>query len=115
MDNNTNNSVQTTPSATTVLVLGILSLVVGSLVGAILGFVARSKAKKYLEATGGVTCTQVKVGNILALIGIILGIITFVGALIYLIFYGFTMIMAIVASSGSYGGGYYSILSSLLM
>lgn len=113
MDNNTNTQVKAAPSATSVLVFGILSLAIGSLLGAIFGFIARSKAKKYLEASGGETCTQVKVGNILALIGIILGLVTFVGSLVYLIFYGFSMIMAILAASSGGYEYYYSLLPML--
>lgn len=116
MDNNTNKSVQTTPSATPVLVFGILSLVIGSLLGAIFGFVARSKAKKYLAATGGVTNPQVKIGNILGLIGIILGFITFVGAMIYFALYGFSAILGILAAmGGTYGGEYYYSLLPMLL
>lgn len=101
MDNNTNTPVQKTPSPTMILVFGILSLAIGSIGGAIFGFVARSLAKKYLAATGGETCTQVKVGNILALIGIIVGLVAFAGSVLYIILYGFTFITALLAGLGS--------------
>lgn len=56
------------------LVLGILSLVFSSVVGIILGAIGRSKGKKFVEA-GGTLTGAAKVGYILSLVGIILGIV----------------------------------------
>ena len=56
------------------LVLGILSLVFTSIVGIILGAIGRKKGKAYI-AQGGTLTGASKVGYILSLVGLILGIV----------------------------------------
>ena len=56
------------------LVLGILSLVFTSIVGIILGAIGRKKGKAYI-AQGGQLTGASKVGYILSLVGLILGIV----------------------------------------
>ncbi|MBO4422703.1 MAG: zinc ribbon domain-containing protein [Clostridia bacterium] len=73
---------------TPILVLGIVSLAVtlvscGSLglVGMILGIVAMVKAKKFAEA-GGVLEGKAKVGKILGIVGLVIGILATVGFIV---------------------------------
>ena len=56
------------------LVFGILSLVFTSIVGIILGAIGRKKGKAYI-AQGGTLTGASKVGYILSLVGLILGIV----------------------------------------
>ena len=79
------------------LVFGILSIVFSSIVGIILGAIGRSKGKKYIQA-GGTLTGSAKVGYILSLVGLILGIIVTV----------YIIIMAIVAAgaAASYSGSF---------
>ena len=79
------------------LVFGILSIVFTSIVGIILGAIGRSKGKKYIQADGTLTGSA-KVGYILSLVGLILGIIVTV----------YIIIMAIVAAgaAASYSGSF---------
>ncbi len=66
------------------LVYGILSIVFSSIVGIILGAIGRSKGKKYVAAGGTLTGAS-KVGYILSLVGIILGIIVTVYVVILVV------------------------------
>ena len=66
------------------LVLGILSLVFGSIVGIILGAIGRKKGNEFI-AQGGELTGASKVGYILSKVGIILGIITTILIVIYVI------------------------------
>lgn len=66
------------------LVLGILSLVFGSIVGIILGSIGRKKGNEFI-AQGGELTGASKVGYILSKVGIILGIITTILIVIYVI------------------------------
>ena len=75
------------PETTPILVLGILSLVFGSLVGIILGAIGRNKARAYVNA-GGELSGKAKVGSILSKLGIIFGIIELVLIVIYVIVFG---------------------------
>lgn len=56
------------------LVWGILSLVFSSILGIIFGAIGLSKSKKFV-AEGGELVGKAKVGKILSLVGIILGIV----------------------------------------
>ena len=75
------------PETTPILVLGILSLVFGSIVGIILGAIGRNKARAYVNA-GGELSGKAKVGSILSKLGIIFGIIELVLIVIYVIVFG---------------------------
>ena len=66
------------------LVLGILSLVFGSIVGIILGSIGRKKGKEFL-AQGGELTGASKVGFILSKVGVILGIISTIFIVLYII------------------------------
>ena len=68
------------------LVLGILAVVLAELgiPGIILGAIGRSKGKKFVQA-GGTLTGAAKVGYILSLVGLILGIVMTVFWVIYLI------------------------------
>ena len=68
------------------LVLGILAVVFAELgiPGIILGAIGRSKGKKFVQA-GGTLTGAAKVGYILSLVGLILGIVMTVFWVIYLI------------------------------
>lgn len=76
------------------LVFGILSLVLGSIVGIILGSIGRKKGKAYI-AQGGTLTGASKVGFILSKVGVILGIISTIFLVIYIILF------AVGASNGS--------------
>lgn len=60
------------------LVLGIISLAIGSVPGFILALVGKNQVKKYEYLNGGVVNGKAKVGKILTTIGIPYGILTFV-------------------------------------
>ena len=66
------------------LVFGILSLVLGSIVGIILGSVGRKKGKEFI-AQGGELTGASKVGFVLSKVGIILGIISTIIIVLYII------------------------------
>ncbi len=68
------------------LVLGILAVALAELgiPGIILGAIGRSKGKKFVQA-GGTLTGAAKVGYILSLVGLILGIVMTVFWVIYLI------------------------------
>ena len=66
------------------LTLGILSLVFGSIVGIILGSICRKKGKEFL-AQGGELTGASKVGFILSKVGVILGIISTIFIVLYII------------------------------
>ncbi|MBQ6332830.1 MAG: hypothetical protein IJI34_08750 [Clostridia bacterium] len=66
------------------LTLGILSLVFGSIVGIILGSIGRKKGKEFL-AQGGELTGASKVGFILSKVGVILGIISTIFIVLYII------------------------------
>ena len=66
------------------LTLGILSLVFGSIVGIILGSIGRKKGKEFL-AQGGELTGASKVGFILSKVGVILGIISTIFIMLYII------------------------------
>jgi hypothetical protein len=66
------------------LVFGILSLVLGSLVGIILGSIGRKKGNEYVLQGGTLTGAS-KAGYILSKLGIIFGIIELVVIVIYTI------------------------------
>lgn len=87
------------PETTPILVLGILSLVFGSIVGIILGAIGRNKARAYVNA-GGELSGKAKVGNILSKLGIIFGIIELVFIVIYAII--FVAMIAGGVSSGAF-------------
>ena len=87
------------PETTPILVLGILSLVFGSLVGIILGAIGRNKARAYVNA-GGELSGKAKVGSILSKLGIIFGIIELVLIVIYAII--FVATIADGVSSGAF-------------
>lgn len=87
------------PAQPNLLVFGILSLVFSSIVGIILGAIGRKKGKAYI-AQGGTLTGASKVGYILSLVGIILGIIVTV----YLVI----VIIAAIATVGKTGYNYYS-------
>ena len=69
------------------LVFGILSLVLGSIVGIILGAIGRKKGNEFIAA-GGTLTGSAKVGYILSKVGIILGIITTILIVLYVILIG---------------------------
>ncbi len=71
---------------TEVMVLGICAAAFSELglPGLILGIIGNNKAKAYLAAHGE-TCGKVKTGSILSKVGIIVGIISMVGWVIYAI------------------------------
>ena len=87
------------PETTPILVLGILSLVFGSIVGIILGAIGRNKARAYVNA-GGELSGKAKVGSILSKLGIIFGIIELVFIAIYVII--FVAMIAGGVSSGAF-------------
>ena len=87
------------PETTPILVLGILSLVFGSLVGIILGAIGRNKARAYVNA-GGELSGKAKVGSILSKLGIIFGIIELVLIVIYAIIFVATIAGGV--SSGAF-------------
>lgn len=87
------------PETTPILVLGILSLVFGSLVGIILGAIGRNKARAYVNA-GGELSGKAKVGSILSKLGIIFGIIELVFIVIYAIIFVATIAGGV--SSGAF-------------
>ena len=66
------------------LTLGILSLVFGYIVGIILGSIGRKKGKEFL-AQGGELTGASKVGFILSKVGVILGIISTIFIVLYII------------------------------
>ena len=72
------------PAQPNLLVFGILSLVLGSIVGIILGSIGRKKGKAYI-AQGGQLTGASKVGFILSKVGVILGIISTVFLVIWII------------------------------
>ena len=77
------------------LVLGILAVVLAEfgIPGIILGAIGRSKGKKYIQA-GGTLTGAAKVGYILSLVGLILGIVMTVVWIIYII---------VIAAAGANG------------
>ncbi|MBR6040401.1 MAG: hypothetical protein IKP38_07975 [Clostridia bacterium] len=77
------------------LVFGILSLVLGSLVGIILGAIGKKKAKEFTDQ-GGQLVGASKVGFILSKVGFILGIIELVFVVIYII------LIAVGAANGAF-------------
>ena len=91
------------PSATSVMVMGILALALSEfgLIGLIFSIIARKKAKAYYAAYGAFT-GQAKVGNILSKIALPVSIIMMVFWAIYIVF-------AIIAGIGiaSQSGAYY--------
>ena len=91
---------QTALAQPNLLVFGILSLVLGSIVGIILGSIGRKKGKEFI-AQGGTLTGASKVGFILSKVGVILGIITTIFLVIYII------LMAVAASKGVTSYSYY--------
>lgn len=77
------------------LTLGILSLVFGSIVGIILGSIGRKKGKEFL-AQGGELTGASKVGFILSKVGVILGIISTIFIVLYII------LIAVGAANGAF-------------
>ena len=67
-----------------ILVFGILSLVLGPILAIIFGAIGRKKGKAYI-AQGGTLTGASKVGFILSKVGLILGIISTVFLVIYII------------------------------
>lgn len=78
------NNYNTAVEQPNLLVFGILSLVLGSIVGIILGFIGRKKGNEYI-ARGGTLTGASKTGYILSKVGIVLGIITTILLIIYII------------------------------
>ncbi|MBQ7599726.1 MAG: hypothetical protein IJU57_03525 [Clostridia bacterium] len=79
------------------LVFGILALVLAELgiPGIIIGAIGRSKGKKFIQAGGTLTGAS-KVGYILSLIGLILGIVMTVFWIIYII------VIAVAGANGAF-------------
>lgn len=73
-----------------ILVFGILSLVFSSIVGIILGCIGRKKGNEYI-ARGGTLTGASKTGYILSQVGIVLGIISTIILVIYIIFIAATL------------------------
>ncbi len=67
-----------------ILVFGILSLVLGPILSIIFGAIGRKKGKAYI-AQGGTLTGAAKVGFILSKVGLILGIISTVFLVIYIV------------------------------
>ena len=86
------------PAQPNTLVLGILSIVLGSIVGIILGAIGRKKGKAFINQ-GGVLTGASKIGYILCLVGLILSIISTVSIAIYAL----VAIIAIIAGGASGG------------
>lgn len=87
------------PNGTPILVMGIISLVVGAIVGIILAIIGKKKAKE-ITAMGYPLTGTAKVGSILCNIGLIVSIISTV---IYVIYFFIVIIGAIAgAASSSY-------------
>lgn len=76
-NNNYQQPVYSQPAAPqpNILTFGILSLVFGTVLAIIFGAIGRSKGKNYI-AQGGTLTGSAKVGYILSLVGLILGIVS---------------------------------------
>lgn len=94
MEYNYNYNQNNLPQPNT-LVLGILSLVLGSIVGIILGAIGRKKGNEFI-AQGGTLTGASKVGFILSKLGVIFGIIELVFIVIYII------LIAVGAANGAF-------------
>ena len=74
-------------NSTKPLVFGILALALceTGILGIIFGAIATSNAKKFAAANGGVLDGKAKTGKILGTLGLVFGIISLVGIVIYAI------------------------------
>ena len=92
-------------SPDTILTLGILSLLLGGIPGLIMSIIARSKAKSFVGDDGVISDNFVRVGNILALCGLINSIISIAAVTLVLIFYagllGISIFAGIVGAVGA--------------
>ena len=99
-NNNTSQNQIQLPNATTVLILGIASLVLCYCCGGILGipltivglFLANKAKKLYEESPEKYNnYNNLKIGGILCIVGLILNIITFILVIVFYIIYGVTI------------------------
>ncbi len=88
------------PNGTPILIMGIISLVVGSIVGIILSIIGKKKASEIVAMGYPLTGTA-KVGSILCNIGLIVSILTTVFYALYF------LIVIIGAIAGAASSSYY--------
>ena len=72
-------------SGTGILILGILSIVIGNIIGIVLGAIGCAQAKKLKGPNGEMPTGKAKVGSILSIVGLILSILGLVCTIILLI------------------------------
>lgn len=95
--NQSNNAPQEIPTASQVLTFGILAAALGNIFGVpgiVLGIIGRKKAKIF-AAHYGFLSGQAKTGNILALIGFIVGIVVTALLSIWMLSYMGTLLLFI--------------------
>lgn len=79
-----NKPAQTQGRPTQVLVFGIIGVVISGLIGLIFSIIALAKGNNYIATYGNVS-TQVRVGRILGIVGIITSVLTIVLCVILVI------------------------------